>query len=579
VISTDGTAIAAADVICIPAYTKLFSPFDTPQAFRNQKSKDDGTFQIPHLPVGEYQVLAQKKGFKFAAMGEPIYPDGYNDIRNVDVVLTPVEGGQFSVYGRVTDPAGNPISGVRLSLNSFGTQDFSANETETSTDGQGSYTFRGIQSGVIVLRAEKEGYQGQNVGNVKLDQPTDIVLQAAAFVRGRVLVRETNQPPPEAKVVAMRTSRPGDANPGLGFMLEGNFERGTAGPDGTFEMQLSAGDYVLEARATGLTPGRTQFSVEAGQEIDGVVIYLRQAGGRIQGRVSVADGKSPAGALAWMTQDMGASSAFPNLGPDVQQNGVQVGADGAFDFLNLPAGVYTVQARLEGYAQGQSGPVQVGESQTVSGVEIVLTAGNALEGTVAFNGRPEPGATVVVYGIAGGVTEVTTSDATGHYRIERLPAGPYLATAVSLSAGLAGIALSQQARIEIVADTTTTFNFGEATDTALVGFCWPMPPITMLTKAFLLAPGASLDLTSIDVANLSAWLSDPGAFGNAIIGGQPVDRDGFFRIDNLVEGEYLLNIVCFDTLTLNMRIAYSGPVNVVSNQVTEIEVPLATSGG
>jgi hypothetical protein len=211
-------------------------------------------------------------------------------------------------------------------------------------------------------------------------------------------------------------------------------------------------------------------------------------------------------------------------------------------------------------------------------VEIVLKAGSALEGIVAFNGRPEPGATVVVYGIVGGVTEVTTADATGYYRIERLPPGTYLATAVSLSAGLTGIALSQQARIEIIEGATTTFNFGEATDTALVGFCSPMPPVTVLTKAFLLAPGTSLDLTSMDVANLGAWLSDPGAFGNAIMGGQPVDRDGFFRIDNLVEGEYLLNIVCFDTLTLSMRIAYSGPVKVLNNQVTEVEVPLAFGG-
>jgi len=576
VVDTEHTPIEAAEVICIPAYTKLFSPLDTPQAFRNQKSQKDGSFQVPHLPIGEYQILAQKQGYKFAAMGEPVLPDGYTDIRNVEVVLTPVESGQFAVYGVVTDAGGNPIEGARLGLGSLGGDDFGVGESETTSDKQGNFAFERVQSGFLLLHANKPGYQAQNVTNVKLDEPTSIVLQAGAYIRGRVLVKETDSPPQYASIRAIRVAGGEGGRTGLGFLAEGNTASSSTDAAGNFALEVDAGTYIIEARSGGLTSGRTQVAVEAGQTRDDVVIYLRQNGGGISGRVTVSSGKSPEGALVWIAQNDSEMGLLSEMGFAGEQRGIQVGADGAFQFSNLADGTYSLRARLEGYAQAQSGPVQVNNSQKVSGVEIVLRPGSALEGYVAFNGRTEAGAIVTVVG--NGISEMTTTDANGFYRIERLSPGTYLASAVSFSGGIAsGLFSPLHARVEIAEGVTTTYNFGEPTNTALVGLCTPVPPVGTIAYAVLHVPGGPTDLSSLNFTNPATWFDDSAASANYIVGMSTVDRDGYFRMDNLVEGEYLLDILYAnlgEVFSGNVRHVYSGVAKIVNGQLTELDIPV-----
>ncbi len=581
VVDTSRTAIAQADVICIPAYSKFFSPLDAPQAFRNQKSKEDGSFQIPQLPVGEYQILAQKHGYKFAATGEPIYPDGYTDIRNVEVVLTPVESGQFTVYGTVTDASGNPIKDVKLSLGSLSGSDFSAEESTATTDAGGNYTFNGVQSGFLMLRTEKPGYQGQDVTNVKLDEPTDIVMEAGATLRGTVLVKETNSPPPNAQVSAMRVAGQEGGRGGLGFLAERNFESTSTDASGNFVLEVGAGSYMIEARAPGLTSGRTQVAVEAGQNREGVVVYVRKAGGHIAGRVTVSAGKSPAGALVWMSQDASADMSFlPDFGAMSQQRGIQVGADGLFEFRNLPAGTYIIRARMEGYAQGQSAPVELGDGQTVSGVEITLGTGGTLQGYVFVNGSPEAGAIVTVIG-EGLSREPASADESGFYQIDQLPAGSHLATAVAMPRGgnIISLLSPMSARVQIVEGQTTTHNFGEPSNTALVGHCTPVPSAGTMAIAVLLPPGTTPDvIPQMGVMALISWFAsniDKFMGTSAIQGGD-------FRIDSLVAGEYPLVVVlgnAVDALTGggSARIGFTGMVTIVDGQVTELDIPI--SGG
>ena len=580
VVDPERKPIDGAEVICIPAYSKLFSPLDSPHAIRNQRSRDDGSFKIPQLPVGEYQILAQKKGYKFAAMGEPIYPDGYSDIRNVEVVLLPVESGQFAVYGTVTDAAGTPLKGVSLSLGSLSGDDLGAGESETTTDDQGNYTFQGVQSGFILLRAEKPGYQGQNVTNVKLDEPTNIVLQAGAYVRGRVLVRETGSPPQQASVRAIRVAGPEGGQAGLSFLDAGSSSSSSTDASGNFQLDVDAGSYMIEARSPGLTSGRTQVTVEAGESRDDVIVYVRQSGGQIEGRVTVAAGKSPEGALVWIAGGDSEMGLLSELGFSSGQRGIQVGADGAFQFSNLAEGTYTLRAKLEGYAQGQAGPVQVSGSQKVSGVEIALRPGSALEGYVAFNGRTEAGAIVTVVG--NGISEMTTTDANGFYRIERLAPGTYLASAVSFSGGLtSGLFAPLHARVEIVEGTTTTYNFGEPTNTALVGLCTSGPPGGTVGYAVLHLPGSPADVSSLNFTNPATWFDDNSAAANYVVGMSTVDRDGYFRMDNLVEGEYLLDIFYAnfgELLSGKVNQVYSGVAKIVNGQVTELDIPISGGG-
>ena len=65
-----------------------------------------------------------------------------------------------SVQGKVTDPAGKPLAGVKVTLAGGGS---------ATTDKSGSYDLEGIDPGDYQLKAAKAGYQTTSV-NVTITQ-------------------------------------------------------------------------------------------------------------------------------------------------------------------------------------------------------------------------------------------------------------------------------------------------------------------------------------------------------------------------------------------------------------------------
>ena len=120
--STSGEVIPSAHVVCAPGITSIFSPLQSPQAFRSEKTDKLGAFTITDLPAGNFQLLAQHDDYKFQVTGSNVYADGYSDIDGVVLNLTPVESGEFTIYGTVTDNNGSPIDGVQLNLVIVGLQ-------------------------------------------------------------------------------------------------------------------------------------------------------------------------------------------------------------------------------------------------------------------------------------------------------------------------------------------------------------------------------------------------------------------------------------------------------------------------
>jgi len=576
VVDTGNSPIPDAEVVCLPSYGRFFSPLDSPQALRNATSDAEGRFTIPNLPIGEYQIMARKDGYKFAAIGEPVYPDGTNDIHGVRIALTPVESGKSTVYGTVTDASGAALPGVRIELAMVGQGDMSAGGSETETDASGAYRFDKVPEGFLMLVAQKAGYQSQNVTAVKLDEPTDIVMQSASVISGTVLVRETGKPPTGGYSVRASAANIGGGR-SIGMLLDGASGGSFNDPQGSFSITVGGGDYTIEARAAGLTPGREFVSVAPGQQIGHIIIYLREAGGRIEGRVTTPDGKSPQGALVWTGSTANpVAGMMPGMDGGGPANGMQVGADGSFAFTNLAADTYQIHARLEGYAQAQTPPIALAEGQQINGVTIALGYGNALQGTVQFNGYLEPGAFVGVVG--NGVSEITSTDAQGRYRFERLPAGVYLGTAMSLSAGgaIMGFFSPLHGRIEIVEGQPTVYNFGEPTNTALEGRCVPPPPGGYLGYAILQQPGAPP--VSLNVANPLAWFQDQSGPWQYVMGMAPVTSNGYFRIDNLVGGQYQLDVFMSnlgEVMLGNMRQVFHGMVDIADGQVVNMNVEIA----
>ncbi len=581
VISTDGSAIEGAEILCLPGYSKLFSPLDAAHAFRPTRSKEDGSFEIENLPMGDYQILARKDKYKFAAQGEPISPNGHTDIHGIEVVLTPVGEGDGVVYGKVTDAQGQPLQDARLSLASMSAEDMSGDSMETTTDAKGEYAFYGIKAGFLLLTAECGGYQGKNVSNVRIDEPTDIMLDSTSYVSGTVVIKETGEAPDYFTIHVRKDAGDESVEDSLERMFNAYDDRsfngdGRYGAEGRFEMFLAPGEYTLEARSPGLTPGRTQVSVSPGRNVEGVRIEVSQAGGHIRGRVITADGTGAAGALVWLT---GGESDFSNFSGLEQfapgQRNIQVGADGTFEFERLPAGTYTVMAKLEGYAQSRSNPVMLKDGQTVSDVQVVLTGGGSLQGTVEFDGELAAGALVTVTG--GGFTDVATSDDTGHYRMDGIPAGEYLASAVNLNGNpMMGMVAPMLGRVEIREGEVTTHNFGEPTHTALTGLCTPPPPAGVYGFAVLMPPGTQIDPRTINFMNPLSMLQ--GAGSSIQYGMTTIAPDGYFRIDNLAEGNYTLLIVYAgmgDIMSSNIRPAYVGPVRITSGQTADVNISVS----
>ena len=578
VVSTDRSPVAGADVWCIPSYTKFFAPMDAPVApFKDDRSGEDGTFEIEDLPPGDYQLLAHHADFKSSAAGEPVQPTGYSDIYNIEIVLKPIDMGEYSVFGTVTDAAGSPIEGAGLALASMSGGNLGGAGRETSTGIDGYYEFAGVEPGFLMLHAGKEGYSAQTISKVMLDEPTDIVLEESSGVSGRVLVRDTGRAPEYYSVQAIPVM--GDDRQNLSFfeMAEGLNSRGFRNEDGSFDLELPPGRYTLEGRAKGYTPGKVDVNLAAGQRLDGVTIYVSRAGGRIRGRVATRDGRSPQGANVWVMEQGRSFGPFMGLAQESGRRAVTVGSDGLFEFENLAAGTYNLMARHPRYAQAKSGPIELGEGQTVGNVLVTLGFGGSLQGYVAVNGKLTPGAIVTLVG--NNVNKMVTADRNAQYRIDEIPVGSYMASAISVrDGGFADMFAPLHARVEIVEGRTTIHNFGEETGATIVGVCSPPPTFGTTGFAVVRIPGAPGGMSGMNLANPMSWFTGDSANANYVVGMSQFSTDGYFKIDNIPPGSFLLEIFYMnlvEVLSGGGRPRYSTSINITGTELIEVDIKVA----
>jgi len=151
VVDPKGNPIPQAELMCIPGYSKLVSPLETPQAFREATTDEYGEFKISELPSGSYQVFAMKRGFKLSMSGEPIYPNGYSFITVVEIVLEPADQGTHVVDGTVMDTARTAVAGAEIELGGFSTQTMDSVSRETTTDSNGQFVIEGVEIGAYQM--------------------------------------------------------------------------------------------------------------------------------------------------------------------------------------------------------------------------------------------------------------------------------------------------------------------------------------------------------------------------------------------------------------------------------------------
>ncbi len=537
VVTPDGVPVSGAELFCAPALSRLVSPLTSTLGFSGGKSEKDGRFQIPSLPEGDYQIYAMAKGYKHSLRGVPVYVRG-QDVGGVRVEVTPIGIGQHQVYGTVTDTSGSPLPGIRLELISFSLDSLDNEPRSTTTDPNGAYSFSGVDEGQLLLQVGGGAYGSKIVDNVNLDASTDIQLEAAGRIAGRVLLRETGEPVANAHVEIMPDFSAGNDFSGENF---GGFDNSTTNENGGFSAAVPAGRYTLRATADDLVPGTATTQVTTGATTSGVVIMVSREGGTIEGRVVTTTGAPVAdAAVTFLSSSTSYGGLLPAIAEQAQgRRSITTDSDGAFRIEKLPAGAYQLYAQKEGYAQGQAGPVVLQAGQTASNVRLVLGNGGSLRGYVSIDGALKPG--IVVTLIGNGLSKMGTTDQNGQYVIENIPAGTYLASAADVGALMSGSFAPAHARVEIYDGQVTTHNFGEEQGVTLTGQVTPPPTNGRIGFVIVRVPTPE-GIESLNLSNPASWFRGDSTTGNYILGMGQLDKEGNFRIANLPQGQYLLEV-------------------------------------
>ncbi|HEX7781055.1 MAG TPA: carboxypeptidase-like regulatory domain-containing protein, partial [Vicinamibacterales bacterium] len=333
------------------------------------------------------------------------------------------------------------------------------------TGQDGRFVLRGVAPGIVNFQVTKTGYlpgpyasvrpaaDGEQIDNVVLTVPP------AASLGGRV-VDESGQPAIGA-VVFVRGVAPGPVDAKTKASMIGDSAR--TDDDGQYWIGgLGGGEYSLTVRPAGdpIGAAATQFvnvKLAIGENLADVNLVVRfppvadrwgkfldkPGTGSVSGRVVDSSGRGVANAIVLISQDdkvLGSMAASTD-------------SDGAFRFMNVPAGSFTVRARGERSVAAPSdpegpstAPVVVAQGSQVENVVLTLRRGGIISGTITDEfGDPVSGSVIVIDpvrsnpGVTGEITTVARyasglaasrglvpTDARGRYRVTGLPPGEYL---------------------------------------------------------------------------------------------------------------------------------------------------------
>lgn len=453
---------------------------DAIKAIEYDRTQNDGTFAIDHLPPGEYRPFVEDSDQEF--------PSIKLEAKDVSGVVLEVDR-HGSIAGRVLY-GGKPVAEASVQLQKLG-------RAET-TDESGAFVFHGIPAGTYQVYAESHRVgaftPGPKIALGANEQRTgvDVVLDLSGSIEG-VVVDQNDRPVPGVY---------------LAFSLLGgrDFGLATTADDGTFRARAlsGGGEYSVEIRngpgsgvafapATGKRFPR--FAVNDGAtHLTGVRLQIRWERLVIAGRVSDASGQPAPDVTV---------EAVPKNGTWMRAPSATSDQSGAFSIRDLPAGTYGVRADGPGGTTVVDG-IAAGRTDVV----LRLATPGGLDGTlVGFTDPVE----VIAYAMDRGRQYRATVTGTS-FRIAQLPAGQYLARAISKSGG--GM---QQIEVQTGKRATLTFkNLGvgtiagtvrdEKTGAPVAGMmCWiqgqspdrRMPPKTDNSGAFRIegAPGGTQDLT------------------------------------------------------------------------------------
>ena len=372
----------------------------------------DAIAETPVAADGTFELLTDQRHLRIT-LDHDLYLQPMPQIvhvspstRTVDVVLSPLLGGmlrgflpgdraaQVDVITLTLEP--DPISMMRDSRAMLAAM-MAATRPAAVPHGDGTFAFRAVAPGARLQLAAR----GSSVSGRSYEPPLqpgevrDAVLPlAAAATLAAEIVDENGAPVANASV----SVRPTDG--GMAAMIRAQHERTDDAGACTFA-SLDAGDYLVEAMASGRTADRIRTHVPRQEQPTRVRLTLRE-GGVVTGVVHGPDGNPLAGARVAhhpggeipLIGDL-ASQLGPEYLQGIASQGAKTDEQGRFRLTGLADdGAFLVVGAHDDYSVGIARDVQMGDSDVV----VTLQPQTSLTGRVvaADTGRPLPEFTAVL---------------------------------------------------------------------------------------------------------------------------------------------------------------------------------------
>jgi protocatechuate 3,4-dioxygenase beta subunit len=355
-------------------------------------------------------------------LGQP-----FNPLREPDEKLKLVLAPPAALAGVVVDEAGKPVANAEVSVTMASSEISPEGAGRTfnyitgkpahdyfagRTDAVGHFRIENFPTNATATLAVQ--FPGKVLGQSQPDfagadslpwhagqDDIKLVVEPAGSVEGKILVTESNQPPPVARL----TLQPD----GPGFFASGEREPAQSGADGAFRISdVAAGSYRVHAvfgtnAVSDWVADAVPVSVEVGQTVRGVQVTAAR-GGLLEVAVLGKNDRKPLPQIMVNAYKENFQSAASS-----GSNGVAV--------LRLLPGDYQVAAFRESMPGGQaSASVEAGKTNRV---EIEIAAPQKITGIVRLpDGQPATGLPVRIVGGNGSAAADVKTDAGGKFELE-----------------------------------------------------------------------------------------------------------------------------------------------------------------
>jgi uncharacterized GH25 family protein len=463
-------------------------------------TNDDGTFLLPHLWEGDWQLTAQADGY--AMLMSDYIPLGTTD---AELVLT--VGG--SVAGEVVAAeTGEPIEGI--TVNAAGEQHRAENEAKTDSEGRfeiahladGKYTAT-VDDDTRLIAGKAPEF---TIAGGDRAEGLRLIVATGGIVTGHALDADTGEPIDAVRFQARPDNRTTPTR------------TAESGADGFFKLEgLGEGPHTIRRRwKIGYLHGEDRedqkVNVQLGKTVEGIDFRVKK-GLYVRGNVLDEEGKPVEGVQV--------HSQPVNYNGEGESTVTR--EDGTFEHRGFsPNQKIQITASGRGFSAPPVGPLDLGDAD-LNGIEIRMATGGSIAGVVVDKtGQPMTRASISAIPVQGGQNSQSQGsglDRDGKFKIQGLLAGAYRLEvhpydSYSRSSG------SQQQGTEV------TLAEGEKVTGVRVVY----EEVDGLTIAGRVTNGAGEPLHN---ASISANMDRGGSYGHA-----NTDENGNYTIKGLQEGSY-----------------------------------------